>query len=450
MPSTARAAEASAYENVRANPFTRIHGRPTRGDYEIIKHEAATLASKVEDITYAWSRDPVTGDEYGLLAKILGLDEYDHQTGIDTYVEETKPSTYDPAITVATPTHTRKRLEEEWERVRTCWYIRKGFLKGVTANLRDALGEQFYAQLKHRHSAYRNITPFQILEHLNTIWCPLDVQAKKKLKDAYFAKWDGNEHLTAFGKRLDDDQNTLIRSDITISDEDKLQFYLEQIYDSNLFDKAEMMDWESKPALIKTDYAQAKSHFEALVKAHDTYVQNSGGGTAGRHAYESSNSMADLGDEIKEYIAKLASTSITNNDALANIRDTVRTKNSQIEAMAAQLKLLSDTVALLAKNVKPSDENRDPNSRGRSRGARGGQSQQMTKPRNMGAYCWTHGFNPVGVTHDSKTCEFKKEGHRNDATYSNRYEGNTYWPVAMRVAVDQQNHAAWKDKSKPT
>ena len=450
MPSTARAAETSAYENVRANPFTRIHGRPTRGDYEIIKHEAATLASEVEDITYAWNRDPVTGDEYGLLAEILGLDEYDHQTGIDTYVEETEPSTYDPAITVATPTHTRKRLEEEWERVRTCWYIRKGFLKGVTANLRDALDEQFYAQLKHRHSAYRNITPLQIFEHLNTIWCPLDVQAKKKLKDAYFAKWDGNEHLTAFGKRLDDDQNTLIRSDITISDEDKLQFYLEQIYDSNLFDKAEMMDWESKPTVIKTDYVQAKAHFEALVKAHDTYAQNSGGGTAGRHAYESANSMADLGDEIKKYITKLVSTSITNNDALANIRDTVRTKDSQIEAMAAQLKLLSDTVALLAKNAKPADENRDPNTRGRSRGARGGQSQQMTKPRNMGAYCWTHGFHPVGVTHDSKTCEFKKDGHRDDATYSNRYEGNTYWPVAMRVAVDQQNHAAWKNKSKPT
>ncbi len=61
----------------------------------------------------------------------------------------------------------------------------------------------------------------------------------------------------------------------------------------------------------------------------------------------------------------------------------------------------------------------------------------MTKPRNMGAYCWTHGFHPVGVTHDSKTCEFKKDGHRDDATYSNRYEGNTYWPVAMRVAIDR-------------
>ena len=330
MPSTVRAAKASAYENVHANPFTRIHGRPTRSNYEIIKHEAATLASEVEDIT---------------------------QTGIDTYTKETEPITYDPAITVATPTHMQKRLKEEWERVCTCWYIQKGFLKGVTANLCNALDEQFYAQLKHRHSAYRNITPFQILEHLNTIWCPLDVQAKKKLKNAYFAKWEGNEHLTAFGKRLDDDQNMLIRSDITISDEDKLQFYLEQIYDSNLFDKAEMMDWERKSTVIKTDYTRAKAHFEALVKSHDTYAQNSGGGTTGRHAYESANSMADLGDKIRNYIANLATTSITNNDKLANIRDTVRTKDSQIEALAAQIKVLFDTVALLTKNAKPTDEN---------------------------------------------------------------------------------------------
>ncbi len=56
--------------------------------------------------------------------------------------------------------------------------------------------------------------------------------------------------------------------------------------------------------------------------------------------------MAKIGDEIKEYIAKLASASINNNDALANIRDTMRTKDMQINAMATQLKLLADTVAV--------------------------------------------------------------------------------------------------------
>jgi hypothetical protein len=278
MPSTAKQAETTAHDAVRATPFTRVHGRPKRKDYEILKEEASALASEVEDITYAWSRD--AAEEYGLLADILGEDEYEELTGIDTYVIPAEPASYDPAVTNATPTHERKRREEEWELVPS-WFIRKGFLRGVVDNLRDALDEQYYSQLKHRLTAYRNVTPFQILNHLNDRWCPLDVQAKKELKKTYYTKWDADEHLTAFGKRLDDDQIALVRSDVTIADDDKLQFYLEEIYDSNRFDKQEMLTWEQQPPAIKTDYNEAKAYFERIVKATDTYEQNAGGGTAG-------------------------------------------------------------------------------------------------------------------------------------------------------------------------
>ena len=33
MPSTAKQAETTAYKNVQSNPFTRVHGRPTRSNY---------------------------------------------------------------------------------------------------------------------------------------------------------------------------------------------------------------------------------------------------------------------------------------------------------------------------------------------------------------------------------------------------------------------------------
>jgi hypothetical protein len=108
MPSTMQATKTTAFENVRAIPFTRIHGHPSWSNSEILKNKAATLASKVEDITYVWSCDAATRDKYGLLAKILGLDKYDHQTDINTYVDEGKPDTYDLAITGAMPTHMQK------------------------------------------------------------------------------------------------------------------------------------------------------------------------------------------------------------------------------------------------------------------------------------------------------------------------------------------------------
>ena len=77
--------------------------------------------------------------------------------------------------------------------------------------------------------------------------------AKKQIQEAYNTKLDEDEHLTEFGKRLEDDQNRLVRSDIIIPNEDKLQFYLDQIYASNKFDKQEMLAWEQQPLITKQD-----------------------------------------------------------------------------------------------------------------------------------------------------------------------------------------------------
>jgi hypothetical protein len=74
MLSTLKTLENTTYDTVRFSAFTKIHGRPTRSDYKNLKKEASDLASELDDITYDWSRSP-TGDEYGLLAKIIGEDE---------------------------------------------------------------------------------------------------------------------------------------------------------------------------------------------------------------------------------------------------------------------------------------------------------------------------------------------------------------------------------------
>ncbi len=145
----------------------RIHGCPTRQDYKTLKKEASNLASEVIDIMFDWARDTNTGDEYGLLAEIIGKPEYTLLTGIQ-WVQEVEPVKYDPAITAATVTRTRKQMEEEWKEGCASWYILKGLLRGVMMNMRNALDEAYYSQLKHIMTAYHNKTPIQILGHLNT------------------------------------------------------------------------------------------------------------------------------------------------------------------------------------------------------------------------------------------------------------------------------------------
>ncbi len=64
----------------------------------------------------------------------------------------------------------------------------------------------------------------------------------------------------AFGKLLNNDQVRIKHFGITISNKDKLQFYLKQMYASNHFDKKEMTEWENK------SLNKAKTYFEGLIK----------------------------------------------------------------------------------------------------------------------------------------------------------------------------------------
>ncbi len=115
MPSSSTiVAETTAYDTVRTDPFTQIHGCPTRQDYKTLKQEASDLASEVNNITFPWSCNTVTGEEYGHLAEIIGDAKYAHITNLN-WIQEIKPAMYNPAIQAATATHAWKWLEEEWE-----------------------------------------------------------------------------------------------------------------------------------------------------------------------------------------------------------------------------------------------------------------------------------------------------------------------------------------------
>ena len=70
----------------------------------------------------------------------------------------------------------------------------------------------------------------------------------------------------------------------------------------------------------------------------------------------------------------------------------------------------------------------------------GSQERPYKKFRNMGGYCSSHGFHPVGIKHNSATCIYKKPEHKSEATWCNRLGGDMFWPSAKHIAVEQQEH----------
>ncbi len=272
-------------------------------------------------------------------------------------------------------------------------------------------------------------------------------------------------HLTAFGMKLYKEQARIDRLGVVISDEDKLQFFMEQIYALNCFDKKEMVDWENKPINIKDDYNEAKFYFEGLVRDFETYTQNSGGDSSKR-GYESANQMADVGNEIRKYIQEIASASVASNEKMAewaaNISKESKAKDAQLQAMMAQIQALTNTIATLSTAIAAAakENGGGGGSGGSSVGGSGGGSggsnngggggKRMFKfTHKMGAYCSMHGHHPVGANHTSAACTHKHEGHNNIATADHRFGGSNFWPGLSKVKSSQHEHISYKGKSAP-
>jgi hypothetical protein len=208
---------------------------------------------------------------------------------------------------------------------------------------------------------------------------------------------------------------------------------------------------KKKSTAVKSNCSNAKAYFEDLVKATDTYEQNTGSGTTSHNKYKSANQLADCGDKIRDYIANIVSAAVGNSDHAANTQAT----HTQFKAMLAQIKALIDAIAkLMAKksSAELDSENVNPNTHGKNSGNSGRTSckPQMESLHNMGTYCHSHGFHPVGHNHNSKTCTHKLDSHKDNATWTDRLEGNMYWSIAKRVTIEQQNNTKWKGKVFPT
>jgi hypothetical protein len=170
---------------------------------------------------------------------------------------------------------------------------------------------------------------------------------------------------------------------------------------------------------------------------------------AGRNCYKSADQLAKYGNEIREYIQQLVSAGAANaTDNAVN----VQTKE-KLTTMEGKIKKLTATIAAMAAKMT-NNENLDPNSGASAGGSSNCVSRQpqMKKICNMGAYCSLHWFHPVGTNHNRVTCrnEWRKPEHNIAATWTNRLGGDTYWPSAKRVAIEQEDHPTYKGKSAPT
>jgi hypothetical protein len=312
----------------------------------------------------------------------------------------------------------------------------------------------------------------------------MNTKEKKKIKADYYKPWDvaGGVALSAFTKALDKRKEELTHHNITIDEEDIKEHYMVQMYHSRAFAETDMKEWENKSKADRDDWAIMKTFFRekmALNKAHinnnkrnDTTLY----GSSANITFEQEEKLADMGDQIREYIQQItqAKENVPPTTKTNTNTDTSSTGNMAIDEMNKRMMKLENMISNMCNN---NNNNRGGRGNSNNNNSGGGGNKNINnrnggntnnnnngngksnvngkriwpyhKHRNMGGYCHSYGFHPVGKTHTSETCGYKKSNHDEKATWTNRGTGgSTVWPTKVRE--DQKTHESYAGKSVPT
>ena len=125
-------------------------------------------------------------------------------------------------------------------------FTRSGACEAICQNIREALPEKYYEQLEDDIMGYNEVKILDYFDHLDKRWYKMDTWTRKVMRKEFYQPWDQVMHLTKFRKQLNKEQAYFKTCGVNIDDDVKTQLYVEQMIDSGIFSKQDIILWESE------------------------------------------------------------------------------------------------------------------------------------------------------------------------------------------------------------
>ena len=117
------------------------------------------------------------------------------------------------------------------------------------------------------------VSAMEMLNHLDTQCLKVTNREKKKqIKNTEFL-WLADEDITVYFTKLEKEQLKLKAMKITWDDTQKVTQAVEEMYNSNIFDEIQLMEWENKDDIDKT-WTNCKQFFKENYKTKKTFREH--------------------------------------------------------------------------------------------------------------------------------------------------------------------------------
>ena len=422
--------------------LTKIHGRPTFDKLKVIKNELKTNGSSV------------TTDLGGGLNGHVGIVTTPAEYILVSIIPYVRPVHPGPLVLPngvgITNLHREIARDDHKEAVRLFREV-IDVEKALMKQLVQAIPEVYLKPFRNQYSNSLNVSLSTILTSLFTTYGKIQDDTLQEVTDKLRERiFDISEPLVVMFNEIEELKALSIAANNEYTERQLVNIGIQLIKNTNDFERG-LENWIIRPAVDKT-WVNFKAHFET---AHANLTQLRGPLMKNSSFVNTANAItASVIESVKEELSDDRSRVFqrldeTESSILNALTTTPRTSNTSIvtddESTTSTLTekvnaTVSDKIQLeilkLLKDIQQDmNGNRQSNSgnqqqahlNARQQGGKGGRKKRK-KRLDTSKYCWSCGaWNHLGIN-----CRFKKDGHKDDATFNNKMNGSTYYcqPVA--------------------
>ena len=387
--------------------LTRIHGQPT---FDSLTRLSDQLKSNAQSVI-----SDLGGGSHGHLGLVLSPDEYATISPVP-YVAPPHPGALQ--IPVGTAQHVAIRLKEEHREnirvFRESLDVQQALIKQIVT----AVDEEYLQELRNETTNAITADIPTILAHLTLAYGEVDSEdLKKKEDDVLHYTWNLNEPPADLFNRVESLSKAAIAAGLPKSQAQLIDYGLHVIKKTSDFENA-LGTWYDRPLIEKT-WLNFKLHFSLahrkLKKVRGTTVRNTTFHQVNQIAAKLSDDIATMKVDVLSRLNNWNDRHHPSSPVFVSQEtlhaDGANTMNATVDSNAELLRLIQQLQSQV-NDLSTQSHLSPPSAR-----------RPLRPRRNIGKYCWTHG----ACSHDGKDCKNKAPGHRDDATFSNKLGGSTYY-----------------------
>jgi hypothetical protein len=283
-----------------------VHGQPTNQDIELLKNELLRVASSYYS--------ELGGGAHEHASLLLSAVDYEAMAPGTPFVVPANPGVY-PAGVI--PAAQRLQQEAKHKALIKQFQACVGLAKGLKELIMKAIDKDFLLELRAQQTGYLNVTPFQMMTHLQTWWGALDFVVMSECDSA----WSPAKIPTKCFNRIDKARRQLARANVQIDEQAMMLKALKCFKDAGNYN-APIHEWEGRPAATQT-YANLKMMMSteySKINCQDAVTARAAG-----HAL-ANNVVKEFTQAMEELVAELTEKHSNQIEALIKANNKVMAK----------------------------------------------------------------------------------------------------------------------------